>query len=162
MTNRTAFFETGQSLDTLKSVIMLEWEKLVREVIISSKGEPSIILEDHIPVLLDQLSGILRTGDVDELEIGKSHGYFTSTMTKFSVADILTEYSLLREILITYLYPIGEPGCAKVIHKFLDILMKHAVVEYMNNESVHRSLPQEKMDNEISEIKNNPIIHSLS
>lgn len=149
MTNKNYFSESGQSLETLKFVIILEWEKLVREVNKSSRSEPSILLQDHIPELLDQLSHILRTGIVDEFEVGKSHGYLTSTMTNFSVADLLTEYSLLREILITYLYPLGEIDCAKVIHKFLDILMKNAVLEYL-------------LETERSEIKTTPIIHSLS
>lgn len=162
MINLTPCFDTGQSLDTLKNVIILEWENLVREVVTASRHEPSIILQDHIPELLDQLANILKTGKVDEIEIGKCHGYYRSTLTDFSVADLLTEYSLLREILITYLYPMGDIGCAKVIHKFVDILTKFAVVEFINDQLLHRTLPTDQLGNEVKEIKNNPIIPTLN
>lgn len=149
MTNENTFSESRLSLDTLKFVIILEWEKLVRDAMKSSNSEPSILLQDHIPELLDQLSHILRTGVWDDREVKKNHRYLTSPMTNFTVADILTEYSLLREILITYLYPLGEIDCAKVIHRFLDALMRNAVTEFLT-------------ETEVSEMKNHPMIHSLS
>lgn len=155
-------FETGNSLSTLKNVIILEWEKLVREVVSASRHEPSIILHDHVPELLDQLANILQTGIVDEVEIGKSHGYYRSTLTHFSVEDIFTEYSLLREILVLYLYPMGDLNCARVIHKFIDILTKHAVMEFINDQLVHRVLPTDQLGSEVSEIKNNPIIPTIN
>ncbi len=162
MTNLNACIETGISLETLKNVIILEWEKLVREVVASSRHESSIILQDHIPALLDQLTNILKTGKVDEIEIGKSHGYYRSNLTDFNVADLLTEYSLLREIIMTYLYPMGDLGCAKVIHKFIDILTKYAVVEFINDQLIHRTLPVEQLGNEIKEIKENPVIPTIN
>lgn len=162
MNDPNACSATGNSLSTLKKVIILEWENLVREVVASSRHEPSIILQDHVPELLDQLTNILQTGKVDEIEIGKSHGYYRSTLTDFSVADLFTEYSLLREILITYLYPMGDLNCAKVIHKFIDILTKHAVVEFINDQLIHRSLPADQLGNEVHEIKSNPVIPTLN
>lgn len=158
MNSPNACLETGQSLSTLKNVILMEWETLVREVVSASKHESSVILQDHIPDMLDQLANILKTGKVDEIEIGKSHGYYRSTLTDFSVADLLTEYSLLREILITYLYPMSEQRCAKLIHKFIDILTKHAVVEFINDQILHRTLPSDQLGNEVKEIHDNPVI----
>lgn len=150
--------QTGKSLSTLKNVILLEWETLVRGVISSSRHESSIIILDHVPDILDQLEGILNAGQLDEIELGKHHGYHRSRMTDFSLSDILTEYSLLREVLITYLYPLGDIDCAKTIHKFIDILLKHSAVEYVNAELLHRSLTMDRIGNEVHEMKSNPII----
>ncbi len=150
--------EAGNSLATLKKVILLEWEVHVRNVISSSQHESTLILIDHMPKILDQLENLLRAGNVDESELGKNHGYYRSTMTDFSVADIITEYSLLREVLIEYLYPIGDVKCAKLIHKFIDILLKHSAIEFINSQIMHRSLTVESLGNEAHEIHNNPII----
>jgi hypothetical protein len=150
--------EAGNSLSTLKNVILLEWENLVRNVISSSQHESTLILLDHMPKILDQLEGILKSGEVDETDLGKNHGYYRSTMTDFCLADIMTEYSLLREVLIGYLYPIGDVKCAKLIHKFIDILLKHSAIEFINSEILHRSLTVESLGSETQEIQNNPII----
>lgn len=156
--NNAECLEAGHSLSTLKNVILLEWEGLVRNVITSSQHQSSLILIDHIPKILDQLEVILNEGKVDETELGKNHGYYRSTMTDYSMTDILTEYSLLREVLINYLYPMGNVACSKLIHKFLDILSKHSVVEFLNSQSLHRSFAIEPIGNESQEIKDNPVI----
>ncbi len=150
--------DAGHSLCTLKNVILLEWENLVRNVISSSQHESTLILLDHMPKILDQLEKILKEEYVDEAELGKNHGYYRSTMTDFSLADIMTEYSLLREVLIEYLYPMGDMRCAKLIHKFVDILLKHSAIEFINSQIMHRSLTVEPLGNEAHEIKANPVI----
>jgi hypothetical protein len=154
--------ETSKSISTLKNVILHEWEVLVRDVITHSRHESSIILQDHIPHLLDQLIILLDDGRVDEVEIGKSHGYFRATITDFSIADLLTEYSLLREVLITYLYPMGDQQGSLIIHKFLDILTKHAVVEFMNDRIIHHVLPLDTIGSEVEELRKNPVIPTVN
>ncbi len=161
MNENNEYTQIGQSLTILKNVILDQWERLVRQVIASSQHESSIILRDHIPHLLDQLELILKEGEINEVELGKSHGYHRSTMTDFSVADLMTEYSLLRETLITYLYPSGGIEGAKLIHKFVDILAKHSVVEFLNDQISHRTLTYEHMGNEVHELINNPVIKTL-
>ncbi len=150
--------ETGTSLDKLKGVILVEWETLLRKVIASSEHESTVILMDHIPEILSQLESILKEGQVDEIELGKHHGYFRSMMTNYSLSDVLTEYSLLREVLIHNLYPMGDMGCSKLIHKFIDILTKHSVIEYLSTRSVHQSLAASALGSEIQELRSNPVI----
>lgn len=152
------FSETGHSLFILRNVILHEWEVLVREVIKSAKHSSSIILHDHIPEILDQLEAILRDERIDEAELGKSHGYFRATLTNFSMADLLTEYSLLREVLLTYLYPMGSMECAKVIHKYIDIISKYSVIEYLNGQITHRTLSLEASGDESTELERNPVM----
>lgn len=148
----------GHSLSTLKNVIVTEWETLVRQVITSSRHESRMILLDHVPLILDQLLLIMDKEEIDEAELGKKHGYFRLTMTDFSIADVLTEYSLLREVLIGYLYPLGDIKCAKLVHKYIDILLKHSIVEYVTSQVVHRSLSVEPLGSEKQEMLKNPVI----
>jgi hypothetical protein len=160
--NGSYCFEAGKSLSTLRNVILMEWEMLVRNVIASSQHESTLILLDHIPKIIEQLEGILKAGVVDEVELGKNHGYYRSTMTDFSLTDIITEYSLLREVLVEYLYPMGDVRCAKLIHKFVDILLKHSAIEFVNSQIMHRSLTIESLGSETNEIHSNPIIPTQS
>lgn len=154
----SSYQETGKSLAILKEVILLDWETLLRKVVDSSEHESTIILLDHIPDILNQLEIILKEGRVDERELGKHHGYYRSLMSKYSVADVLTEYSLLREVLIHHLYPMGGINCTKLVHKFLDILAKYSVTEYLKSQETLRSLPAERLGSETKEILENPII----
>lgn len=160
MSESTNCIETGETLFKLKKVILSHWEDLVREVILSSKHEPSIILLDHVPDLIDQLISILRSGEVQEMEFGKSHGFQRAMLTNYSVADLLTEFSLLRETLIVYLYPMGSMDCAKLVHKYIDILSKHSTIEFIHDISMKKSLYRQELGSEAKEIINNPIIET--
>ncbi len=152
MTTHQTFHETGVSLSTLKKVILHQWERMVREVISSSRHEQSIILNDHIPELLEQLIDILRSGTVDENELGKSHGFHRAVLTRFSLSDLLTEFSLLRETLMDFLYPIGDVRCAKLVHKYIDILCKYSVIEFAKDRMIKDRLEVRDAGNETREI----------
>lgn len=160
MNRNTNCHETGEALFKLRKVVLSHWEDLVREVITNSKHQPSIILRNHIPDLIDQLINILRQGEVDENELGKSHGFQRAMLTNYSVADLITEFSLLRETLIDYLYPMGNINCAKLVHKFIDILCKHSTIEFFNDVSMKQSLRRQELGSEVREIKANPIIET--
>lgn len=158
MNRNTNCHETGEALFKLKKVVLNHWEDLVREVVANSKHQPSIILRNHIPDLIDQLINILRHGEVDENELGKSHGFQRAMLTNYSVADLITEFSLLRETLIDYLYPMGNIDCTKLVHKFIDILCKHSTIEFFNDVSMRQSIQRQELGSENREIKANPII----
>lgn len=150
--------QTGKSIKVLRDVIIDHWENLVREVIGNSRHESSIILKDHIPELLDQLVNILINGKMDEIEVGKAHGFHRAVLTKYAFEDLLTEYSLLRETLIDYSYPMGDINCSKLIHKYLDILLKHSSIEFLSEESIRITSSLPKAGSERTEIIQNPVI----
>lgn len=152
--------ETGKTIQVLKDVIIDHWEGLVREVIASSKHESSLILKDHVPEILNQLTNILINGKLDGIEIGKSHGFYRAILTRYSFEDLLTEFSLLRETLIDYAYPMGDINCSKLIHKYIDILLKHSAIEFLSAEASRLSSQDQKIGSEIKEIKENPVIET--
>ena len=131
MNHETECQDVGDSLTKLKHAILLEWEKRVRGSIQEMKHENNIILHNHIIEILEQLARLLSTGEMDSEELGKAHGFQRAALTKSSLNDILQEYSLMRETLIDYLYPMGNIICAKIVHKYIDILCKYSMVEFI-------------------------------
>lgn len=150
--------DTSKSLSILKNVILHEWEVLLREKISKSQHESSVILQDHVPHMIDQLITLLNEGRMEEEDIGKIHGSFRANLTDFSIADLMTEYSLLREVLITYLYPMGDQNSAMIIHKYIDILAKHSVCEFVEERNVHHVLPADIIVSEPEVLRRNPVI----
>jgi hypothetical protein len=159
--NHKKCIETGQSLEKLKEVILSHWIGLVKENISNSKNERSVILMDHIPSIIDQLIEILKKGEVSEVELGKSHGFQRAVLTNYSLGDIFDEYSLLRKALMQYLYPMGDIHCAKLVHKFIDIISKHSAIEFLNDQK-HKGTPErQEHGSELEEIKENPLNDNL-
>lgn len=144
--------DVGESLSRLKKVILDHWESAVRSSINHSEQEHSIIIRDHLSDILDNLILYLTKGELDEMELGKAHGNHRAILTKFTVQDILKEYSLLRETLITYLYPMGEIGCAKLVHKYIDIIAKNSVTEFLSETYVKR-VSKDSRGSEVEELK---------
>lgn len=158
MDTRDSCYEVGEKLETLKRVVLQHWENRVRAVIATSRNESSIILVDHMPQIIDQLVSLFKKGEIDEIELGKAHGFYRALITNYSLPDLLTEFSLLRESLIDYLYPMGDVQCAKIVHKYVDILSKHSVVEFTNSLLMRDQLERKHVPSEVEEIKKNPVI----
>lgn len=150
--------DTGHSLELLKQVVINHWEDLVKKIVSPSKEESSIILRDHVPEVIEQLISILVKGKIDDVELGKAHGFQRAIMTRYSLEDLMTEYSLLRETLIDYLYPMGGKDGAKLIHKYLDIILKHAVTEFLINHTFKMSFTDPKLGTETKDLNDNPVI----
>lgn len=146
----------GDQLTKLEKLVLAEWENSVRDSITKSRHENSIILQDHFLEIINQLVSILRDGEVDENELGKAHGFQRAILTQYTLKDVLEEYSLLRETLISYLYPIGDIVCVKLIHKYIDILCKHSVIEFISQTKSIR-VESEYVGSESNEIDSQPL-----
>lgn len=153
--------EVGQTLELLKEVVLDHWEKLVRDSIEKTLHQDSVILKDHFSDILDNLVKILRDNVMDEVELGKAHGFHRVILTNFTIQDILKEYSLLRETLIDYLYPMGEIECSKLVHKYLDIVLKNSIAEFLNDLPLVSRVEKNHLGEEIKEIVTNPVISSV-
>lgn len=153
-----ACHETGKKLELLKEVIIDHWERLVRESITQSLHEDTIILHDHFGEIIDNLILILKGDKFDEAELGKAHGFHRVILTSFSLQDVLKEYSLFRETIVDYLYPMGDIRCTKLVHKYIDIVLKNSVVEFLKDLQIYTRVLHETPGSEIEELKNNPVI----
>jgi hypothetical protein len=126
------FEELAEKIESLHPLILSEWEKSVRANLANKKKESFIILIDHMPDILKGLVDTLKSGVKDDMELAKAHGFQRAILTHFNVADVLNEFSLLRETLVFYLYPIGNLECVCFLHWYIDSLTKNSVLEFIN------------------------------
>ena len=94
--------------------IMQLWEKRSRDEISSSMHQNSLVLQDSLPLYLDQLVDELSTRIVrtparvtaDEIEstrIGKKHGRERAGYADYSMSQLIFEYHILRQVIFQVL-----------------------------------------------------------
>lgn len=125
------------SITTLGNVILTSWENRLRQYLGPDNQESELILKDHMPEILMKLKLYLEGKNVvqDALELGKAHGLQRALLTNFNLIDLMKEYSILREVLIFNLYPIGNMKGATKLHRFLDDLLIQAAKEFIKHKT---------------------------
>lgn len=150
--------QVGHSLRNLKEVMIDHWEREVRKTLVHSKMEESPVLRNHISEILDNLSHLLIDGELDDIEMGKAHGFQRAVLTKFTVQEIMMEFALLRSTIIDFLYPFGDRDCAKLVHNYIDIITKYSVAEFLYDLTLLQRVKREEPGNEIHELRSSPYI----
>lgn len=133
MRSQNAFYELADKLESLDKLILSMWEQSVRDNLEHDKKESKVILLNHMPEILKSLSHTLRSGIRNDMELARAHGFQRAILTKYTIDDILSEYAIFRETLITYVYPIGDLECVKFVHWYIDCLAKHSVLEFIQH-----------------------------
>lgn len=157
MTTDQTRLDVCSKLKQHKEDILIYWELLVREAIDKAQHESSIILQNQIPDIIDQLILILERSEVSDEELGRSHGTQRLILTDYTVDDLQTEFSLLREAIIQYLYPFGDLRLSLLFHKYLDIIYKHSINEFFND---YIQTGRIKKDRHVIGSENNDLIKS--
>ncbi len=129
-----SWIEISEKIATLDKIILSQWEHTVRHRLDENKKESVIILLDHMPEILENLSKALKRGTRDDIELARAHGFQRAVLTQFTLADILNEFSALRETLISYLYPMGDTEVVKYVHRYIDSLVKNSVLEFIQHQ----------------------------
>lgn len=129
---------TLSSLETLGNVIMTSWETRLKNTLDPSKLEPEPILKDHMPDILMNLRHYLQdeTAEQDSEFLGNAHGFQRAILTNFNLVDLMKEYSILREVLIFNLYPIGNMKGAMKLHRYLDLLLINSTQEFLKAKNI--------------------------
>jgi hypothetical protein len=133
MTEQNSFLELSEKLENLDKIILSQWEKLVLKSLDNHKKENKIILQDHMPEIIHSLSETLKVGSGNNMDMARAHGFQRALLTSFTIEDLLNEYSIFRETLITYVYPIGDLECVKFVHRYIDNLAQASVIEFIHN-----------------------------
>jgi len=90
------------------------WEKRARDRVGASTHQNSLVLQDSLPLylnqLVDQLSNrIVRTparitaDEVESTRIGKLHRYERAGYADYSITQLIFEYQLLRQVIFQVL-----------------------------------------------------------
>lgn len=108
---------SNQASDRLKQnaeKIMGMWEKRAREEVGASTHQDSLVLQDSLPLYLNQLvdelsNRIVRTpaqvtaDEVESTRIGKLHGHERAGYADYSMSELIFEYHLLRQVIFQVL-----------------------------------------------------------
>ncbi|MEG4836561.1 HAMP domain-containing sensor histidine kinase [Microcoleus sp. B9-D4] len=108
---------SNQASDRLKQnaeKIMRMWEKRAREEVSASTHQDSLVLQDSLPLYLNQLvdelsNRIVRTSaritadEVESTRIGKLHGHERAGYADYSMSHLIFEYQLLRQVIFQVL-----------------------------------------------------------
>ncbi|MBW4681319.1 MAG: HAMP domain-containing histidine kinase [Microcoleus vaginatus WJT46-NPBG5] len=108
---------SNQASDRLKQnaeKIMGMWEKRARDEVSASTHQDSLVLQDSLPLYLNQLvdelsNRILRTSaritadEVESTRIGKLHGHERAGYADYSMSHLIFEYHILRQVIFQVL-----------------------------------------------------------
>ncbi|WP_254175072.1 sensor histidine kinase [Planktothrix pseudagardhii] len=94
--------------------IMQLWEKRVRDEVSASTHQDSLVLQDSLPLYLNQLiealsDRMVRTftqitdNQVESTRIGKQHGHERAGYADYSMSHLILEYHILRQVIFQVL-----------------------------------------------------------
>ncbi len=121
-----------------KERVMLLWEQRLREQVPAAATERHPILIDTLPALLDNLAEALssqhpRGTAVEGTTIAEEHGGERVRLTHFRLQDVIAEYKLLREVLVTFLdeHESLTKEERRILHTSIDQGMTRACIGYV-------------------------------
>lgn len=141
--------------------LIVEWRERVRRLP-SASGLDELALEDEVGNLLDEIASSLMA---DEMTPGGHQPFHSGPMHHasqrhelgFNIAELVVEYTILREVLQDFalkhgLALAGRPG--KVLHRVIDAAISASVQAYQN-EQIQRTEGQiqEKLSDLVHELK---------
>ncbi len=94
--------------------IMQMWEERARDEVSASMHQDSLVLQDSLPLYLNQLvdelsNRIVRTSvriasdEVESTRIGKQHGHERAGYADYSMSQLIFEYHILRQVIFQVL-----------------------------------------------------------
>lgn len=108
-------------------------------------------LIDHVPLMLDELAALLRSGETPSLHDAREarvHVYLR-LRKGYRARDLVRELSLLRLVVLDYLsaVPATQPGmslsdhaaAARIVNLYLDEEMRYAISAYTESDSASES-----------------------
>lgn len=100
--------QAWQLLRESKTDIKAEWEKRVRKQTPGIKGTTSLVLQNSLDIFLDELTGVLRQDSYSptsiEAGMAKIHGQHRAAIVGYILPQLLTEFSILRQIITEKLH----------------------------------------------------------
>lgn len=129
-----------------KDEIIEIWKERIKKILDVANDQSPIVLIDHLPEVLSNLSDILESeslGDVERQELkkknelGRAHGRQRANLTNYSLEEVLTEYTVLRSVIIEKLFSTNPKDleATKIVHKYLDEGIQNAVLEFVKIQS---------------------------
>lgn len=120
-----------------QKVIIDRWQTRVRETLSAARSEHSSIIINTLPDFLKFIADSLRpgAGQAEALKnstLAQAHGRERAHITRYTVGQVITEYRILREVLLG----VAEERCPftlqerNVVHALIDHAIADAVTAY--------------------------------
>ncbi len=126
-----------------KGRILSLWEERLRQTVAAAGRQPSLILINTLPAVLDQLAEALfpdhpRRTATDGSTVGQEHGGERVRLTHFRLEDLITEYKILRQVLVEVIddnVPLA-PDERHTLNTSLDQMIMEACTGYALGERI--------------------------
>lgn len=160
--------ECGLYLEAQKEQIFAQWEELANEKLKAASNAPDLIVRNYLPYFLANLvselkafelesgSDIEKINNIDfDAKYSDEHGRSRASVARYTVAQVIQEYSLLRQVLRSRLYD-NNILClttAEIIDRFIETSCAQAAQQFANS----LDEVQEKLISVIAHDLRNPI-----
>jgi len=144
-----------------QAAIILDWRERVRRLP-SARGLDELALEDAVGNLLDEIASSLVADEItpgghQPFHSGPMHHASQRHELGFNIAELVVEYTILREVLQEFARTRGitlDGRPALVLHRVIDAAISASVQAY-ENEQLQRTEAQiqEKLSNLVHELK---------
>lgn len=159
--------------DNKEEIINL-WKERIKKVLDVANDQSALILIDHLPQIISNLSDILESEgqdvvDTDDLrkknELGKAHGRQRAQQTNYSLEEVLTEYIVLRSVIIEKLFSTDDKDleATQIVHKYIDEGIQNAVLEFVKiqNTQIESGITDLKKEKDLRETFVSAMTHDL-
>ncbi len=117
-----------------KEKLMVRWEKVSLAKLPDAQELSRTTIRDHIPHVFSALCDVLKTGvlKIPE-ELSKTHGRQRSWSTDYSLSEVMSEYSFLKNVIYDELMSVELATLEnlRLIGKFFDEATAIATVEFV-------------------------------
>src|SRR5436190_10967571 len=120
-----------------KERVLTLWEERLRKTVAAAGREPSLILINTLPAVLDQLAQALspehpRRTATEGSTVGQEHGGERVRLTHFRLEDLIAEYKILRQVLAEVLEENGALSSddRNTLNASLDQMLMEACTGY--------------------------------
>lgn len=141
MQPRTPYIPEPTAAALLRSLapeVVEHWRALALEQVEAARKQSPEDLVDNLPTFLDRLAQVLASGwmaeDVERLfEASKAHAEQRTHLPGYTVPQVIREYGLLRQVLITGLRTAGhlEHATFVMVHTALDHAIEQAADHFV-------------------------------
>ena len=100
-----SFGKAASIVKQKKDEILSRWVDIVQKELPGARNQPSLIIFNQIPQLLDQINELLHTHPISKpklevvTEISKGHGVQRAFLPQYCIGQVIREYVLLKDII---------------------------------------------------------------
>ena len=129
--------KSADTIEHFKNEILEKWKRQCRSEVPAASNKSTTALEDHMPDILDEMVRTLRNGPTAgktdaEIQLAKKHAKQRAQFRDYTIAQVIDEYRIAREIIIELLTDRAKPrvGSYLEINRIIDRAIIEAASEF--------------------------------